>query len=61
MASLFVQFADDTEEVIVSYFPAQQDPKVYPHQGTVDTSDPRWRVFWEALPDSAKPYLPAPD
>lgn len=61
MTLLYVQFADESEEVIISYFGSPNDPDVWPNQGTVDTSDPRWAVYWNGLPILLQRMLPAPD
>ncbi len=60
MTTLNVQFSDASEEIIVSYFGSPQDPAVYQNLGTVDTSDPRWKTYFDAQADWVKPYLPAP-
>lgn len=56
-----VQFEDETEAVIISYFAGPQDPAYWKFQGTVDSSDPRWHTYYNSLPDWLKPYLPTPD
>lgn len=61
MTMLYVQFDGPAEEKIISFFGGPQDPGVWPNQGTVDTSDPRWHEFYDAFPDLIKPYLPTPD
>lgn len=61
MTMLYVQFEDTTEQKIISFFGAPQDPEVWPNQGTVDTSDPRWHAFYDAYPDVLKIYIPVPD
>lgn len=58
---LNVQFADDTEEVIIAYFGSPQDPNFYANLGEVDSSDPRWHAYVDSLPEWIKPMLPAPD
>lgn len=60
---IHVQFADDTESGIVSYFPCPQDPKVFQHLGVVEASDPRWHAYYEQLADAGLPLegVPAPE
>ena len=60
MESINVQFADDSEESIVSYFPGPQDPSAFPHQGTVESSDQRWATFYEILDPFTRSLLPSP-
>ncbi|MDN0096583.1 hypothetical protein [Yersinia rohdei] len=57
---MHVQFADDTEAVIVSYFCCPQDPIYYSFLGEVEVDDPRWHVFYEKMPDYIQFYLPTP-
>ncbi|WP_404273715.1 hypothetical protein [Yersinia intermedia] len=52
MTTIYVQFSDATKTVIVSLFGNPQDPEHYPYQGTVEDSDPRYAVFWNALPEN---------
>lgn len=58
--SIYVQFADSTDAVIIAYLGGPQDPVAYPNQGTVDPSDPRWAVYYAMLSSSVQPYFPAP-
>lgn len=50
METLNVQFADATEAAIITYFASPQDPAAYENLGTVTTSDPRWKAFYDANP-----------
>lgn len=61
MAIVHVQFADETETTIVSYFGSPQDPAIYPNYADIDTSDPRWHAYYNSLPDWLQPWLPTPD
>jgi hypothetical protein len=45
MTAINVQFSDPTEKVITSVFGCPQDPEVWPNQGQIDSSDPRYLVF----------------
>lgn len=60
MATIYVQFSDDTETVIVSLFGNSQDPEYWPNQGTVTESDPRYKTYYDAMPEIVKQYWPAP-
>lgn len=60
MTTLNVQFADNAEAIIISYFGAPQNSSVYENVGTVDTSDAKWKTYFESQPVWAQPYLPAP-
>lgn len=55
-----VRFSDETDEVIVSYFAGPQDPSVFPNLGTVDTSDARWKSYYEAQPAALQACFPTP-
>lgn len=61
MTTLTVQFSDATDAVIVSYFGSPQDPDEFANLGTVDTSDPRWKVFYDACLPLIQAAMPAPD
>lgn len=58
---LNVQFSDNAEETIIGYFASPQDPTVWPNMGTVETTDARWKTYYDAQSDISKMYLPAPD
>jgi hypothetical protein len=49
MTVIYVQFTDVTEQVIQTCFTGPQDPAQWPNQGTVETSDARWKVFYNML------------
>jgi hypothetical protein len=61
MATLNVQFADSTEQVISTYFASPQDPVVWQNQGTVESTDARWKAFVDAQPYLVQQALPAAD
>lgn len=46
---MFVQFKDSTEEEIIAYLAGPQDPKYFPHQGEIESNDPRWASFYEKV------------
>ncbi|NWB89442.1 tail fiber assembly protein [Pseudomonas gingeri] len=45
MTTVYVQFTGDTQTVIMCSFCGPQDPDIYPNQGEVDDTDPRYLVF----------------
>jgi hypothetical protein len=59
--NIYVQFADSTDKVVVSYFGSPQDPVAWPNQGQIDTSDARWKTYYEALSSQFTEGLPTPD
>jgi len=59
MTLLYVQFADDSDEVIISYFGGPQ-PDNWTNQGTVDSSDPRWSTYFYTQPLFFQQMLPQP-
>lgn len=50
MGEIFVQFADETESVIVSIFSCEQDPDAHPFQGVVAFDDDRLIAYMEGKP-----------
>lgn len=50
-----VQFKDARREVIVASFSCEQDPDVFPNQGTVNNDDPRYLAFADTLPMNPLP------
>lgn len=40
-----VLFADNTQKVVQGYFGAPQDPAIWPNQGQIEISDPRYLQF----------------
>ncbi|MFP1728043.1 hypothetical protein ACLEDY_05375 [Lonsdalea quercina] len=61
MTTIYVQFSDDSESEIVSLFGNPQDEKYWPHQGTVDSSDARYKTYYENMPEIARENWPVPD
>jgi hypothetical protein len=57
---IYVQFSDATEAAIAAYWTTPQDPSVYPNQGEVDSSDARWRTFYETCSPYNQAMLPTP-
>jgi hypothetical protein len=45
MKKLNVQFADESEQIVVSVFAEPQNPDDHPHQGEVSDDDPRYLEF----------------
>ncbi|CNF83415.1 hypothetical protein [Yersinia enterocolitica] len=53
--SIIIQFSDETEAVIISWFGAMPPfPEQFPNIGEVEASDPRWKVFYDMM----NPYFP---
>jgi hypothetical protein len=61
MTTMNVQFSDSTDQTIIAAFAVAQDPAYYTNLGTVDTSDPRWKTYYDSLPEFAQAGWPAPD
>lgn len=49
MATKHVQFADESQEQIVSVFGCEQDPEVFANLGEVEEDDPRLVAFMAPL------------
>lgn len=47
--SIFVQFSDSTEATIIAVFSEPQDETIYPNQGALESSDPRYSTWYSAL------------
>lgn len=60
MSNIYVQFADTTEEVVISFFGAPQDLIAYPNQGSISANDARWNAYFSTLPAAVQKVLPAP-
>ncbi|WP_144142654.1 hypothetical protein [Paraburkholderia sp. BCC1884] len=63
MTTVNVQFSDNTETTVISFFGGPQDADVFPNQGALDTSDPRWETYYKtAYPNGAPSFcnIPAP-
>tara|TARA_Y100000114_G_C11512752_1_gene209763 strand:+ start:85 stop:270 length:186 start_codon:yes stop_codon:yes gene_type:complete len=61
VTTLYVQFYDSSEQEIIALFGGPQDPDVFPNQGTVDTSDTRWKAYYDKQDAFIKTLLPKPD
>lgn len=60
MDVLYVQFSDEKETVIISWFCCQQPPGSYPNLGEVFPNDPRYIAYYDSQPDWVKEALPQP-
>jgi hypothetical protein len=62
MTTIYVQFSDSTETMVIGYAVNPQSVATWPNQGDIDTSDARWHAYFssKATPD-AQMGLPAPD
>jgi len=58
--TLNVQFSDSTESVVASYFGSPQDPKAFPNQGELVSSDARWKTFYGQMTAAGVIGLPEP-
>ena len=61
MATIFVQFSDGSQSEVIAYFTSPQDETAYPNSGTVESSDPRWKTFYESLRLTSFAGIPVPD
>ncbi len=61
MTTIHVQFSDESKSAIVSCFQSPQDPKHWSCLGEVEASDPRWHDYYNAMPQYARAYWPAPE
>ncbi len=57
---IYVQFSDDTESTITTYFCCEQSKEAFPFLGEVELSDPRWIAFYESMPYFIQQDLPTP-
>jgi hypothetical protein len=46
---MFAQFSDATETAIIGIFYSEQPSADVPYQAQIDASDPRYKVWWDAL------------
>lgn len=61
MTTIFVQFTDESDTVIQNSFASSQDGTGTPNLGTVESSDPRWKTFYDMFPVWSRAGLVAPD
>lgn len=48
--SIIVQFSDEKETTIISWFASMPlIPDEMPNIGTVQASDPKWRIYYDAV------------
>ena len=60
MTQIYVQFEDTTDEVVVSCFGGPQDETVWSNQSIVDSSDLRWKAYYDKQAFTIQQMLPAP-
>jgi hypothetical protein len=60
MSTINVQFSDSTKSIIVAYFASPQDPDIWENLGEVDTSDARWKAYFDKQDASLQQKLPTP-
>ncbi|OWS76287.1 hypothetical protein CBW22_07440 [Pantoea sp. VS1] len=57
---IYVQFSDEKQTLIVSIFSCAQDPEIWPNQGIVDESDPRYKDYWNGMDMLTRMGMPTP-
>lgn len=57
---LFVQFEDDTEAEVVSWFACKPETDSEPFLGEVAPNDPRYKKYYEDRPKWMRDGMPAP-
>lgn len=60
MTEICIQFSDSTETAIVSYFGSPQDPEVFQNYAQIDTSDTRWKAYFDEQTPEIQANLPQP-
>ncbi|MBB1632275.1 hypothetical protein A9975_15570 [Cupriavidus sp. UME77] len=60
MYEINVQFEDESQGIVVSYFLGPQDPQLIPNVGTVKSDDPRWKAFYDGISGFIRQSLPSP-
>ncbi len=60
METIYVQFSDSSENVIIALFGSPQSIEYYPYQGEVNESDPRYAIFWNSIPVEYQVMWPTP-
>ncbi|WP_177318071.1 hypothetical protein [Burkholderia ubonensis] len=57
---MFVAFSDASETKVTAIFDCEQDLSSWPHQGELQTSDPRYATFFSTFPLLMQASLPQP-
>lgn len=57
---IYVQFLEEEEVTIISWFSGPQDPVYYPYFAAITADDPRWVVYFESMPPDLQEVLPKP-
>lgn len=55
-----VQFDSAAQTQIIAFFGSPQSPDSHENLGEVETSDARWKTYFDSLSDFAKQGLPPP-
>jgi hypothetical protein len=55
-----VQFSDSTEASLASYFSGPQNETEWTNLGVIDTSDARYKAFYDSMPFAAQQGMPSP-
>ena len=58
---LYVQFSDETETTIITWFSSPQSSEWFDFLGEVEPSDPRYITFYDSLPSYASEGMPPPE
>ncbi|MDN0109044.1 hypothetical protein [Yersinia mollaretii] len=46
---MLVQFFNVKKTEIIAYLAGPQDPEDFPHQGEIETDDPKWAIFYDKV------------
>jgi hypothetical protein len=60
MQTVYVQFSDTSETVIMSVFSCPQDPAVWPNQGVIPSNDSRYESYFGTIPALMQKGMVAP-
>ena len=61
MTTLYIAFTDESGSAIASFFSGPQDKAGFPYQATIESSDPKWKAFYDSVPEMMRNGLPEPD
>ena len=59
--TLYVQFSDETETAIITWFASPQSSVDFDFLGEVEPSDPRYITFYDSLPGYVNEGMPLPE
>jgi hypothetical protein len=59
---IWVEFTDDTKSTVGTAYPSGLgDPEDHPLAEEIDTSDPRWKAYYDSLPFFLQQGMPNPN